>query len=41
MEMYKPDPVRSKQFWTILQDVWIKLYGSSYPTAAAINVSYD
>lgn len=37
-EMYKPDPVRSKAFWKALQDVWLKLYGSSYPTAAAINV---
>jgi len=36
-EMYKPDPVRSKAFWIALQDVWLKLYGSSFPTAAAIN----
>lgn len=35
--MYKPDEVRMKQFWTTLQEVWLKLYGSAYPTAAAIN----
>lgn len=38
LEMYKPDPDRCKAFWTALQDVWLKLYGSNYPTAAAINV---
>lgn len=37
MEMYKPEEQRMRQFWTALQDVWLKLYGSSYPTAAAIN----
>ncbi|KAI5637145.1 enoyl-CoA hydratase/isomerase domain-containing protein [Phthorimaea operculella] len=37
MEMYKPDPTRVKAFWTTLQDVWLKLFGSNYPTAAAIN----
>lgn len=36
-EMYKPDPVRVREFWLTLQECWIKLYGSSYPTAAAIN----
>lgn len=36
--MYKPDPERIKQFWTMLQEVWLKLYGSAYPTAAAIHV---
>lgn len=35
--MYKPDPQRMRDFWRNLQDVWIKLYGSSFPTAAAIN----
>ncbi len=39
LEMYNPQPDRCKAFWTALQDVWLKLYGSSYPTAAAINVS--
>lgn len=37
--MYNPQPDRLKAFWTSLQDVWLKLYGSPYPTAAAINVS--
>lgn len=36
-EMYKPEPKRMRAFWGSLQDVWIKLYGSSFPTAAAIN----
>lgn len=38
MEMYKPDPEKVKQFWSTLQEVWLKLYGSAYPTAAAISV---
>lgn len=38
MEMYKPDPKRVEQFWKTLQDVWIKLFSSPFPTAAAINV---
>ncbi|XP_031628189.1 enoyl-CoA delta isomerase 1, mitochondrial-like [Contarinia nasturtii] len=37
LEMYKPDPERVKLFWTTVQEVWLKLYGSVYPTAAAIN----
>lgn len=37
MEMYKSDEIRMSQFWRSLQDVWFKLYGSFYPTAAAIN----
>ncbi|CAG9793995.1 unnamed protein product [Diatraea saccharalis] len=37
MEMYKPDPKRVELFWTTLQGVWLKLFGSTYPTAAAIN----
>uniref|UniRef100_A0A336MF19 Enoyl-CoA delta isomerase 1, mitochondrial n=1 Tax=Culicoides sonorensis TaxID=179676 RepID=A0A336MF19_CULSO len=37
MEMYKPDLERAGNFWRTLQDVWLKLYGSSFPTAAAIN----
>ncbi|XP_059616498.1 enoyl-CoA delta isomerase 1, mitochondrial-like [Phlebotomus argentipes] len=37
MEMYKPDPERLKDFWTAVQDVWLKLFGSPFPTAAAIN----
>lgn len=37
MEMYKPKQERMKEFWTTLQDVWFKLYGSPFPTVAAIN----
>lgn len=37
MEMYKPDMKRVEEFWTTLQEVWIKLFGSSFITAAAIN----
>lgn len=37
MEMYKPDATRLREFWTTLQDVWLKLYGSPFATAAAIN----
>lgn len=37
MEMYKPKPERLKEFWSTLQDVWFKLYGSPFPTVAAIN----
>lgn len=37
MEMYKPEAERLREFWSTLQDVWLKLYGSPFPTAAAIN----
>lgn len=37
MEMYKPDQERLKSFWSTLQDTWIALYGTTFPTAAAIN----
>ncbi|XP_061714921.1 enoyl-CoA delta isomerase 1, mitochondrial-like [Cydia pomonella] len=37
MEMYKPDLKRAEQFWTTLQEVWIKLFGFKFATAAAIN----
>ncbi|KDR09023.1 enoyl-CoA delta isomerase 1, mitochondrial-like [Zootermopsis nevadensis] len=37
LEMYKPKQDRAVAFWTTLQDVWLKLFGSSYPTVAAIN----
>lgn len=37
LEMYKPNPDRVKNFWSTLQEVWLKLYGSGFPTAAAIN----
>lgn len=36
MELYKPDEERLKEFWSVLQDVWLKVYSSSFPTAAAI-----
>lgn len=38
LEMYQPDKERIRAFWTALQDTWLALYGSSVPTAAAINV---
>uniref|UniRef100_A0A1B6D044 Uncharacterized protein n=1 Tax=Clastoptera arizonana TaxID=38151 RepID=A0A1B6D044_9HEMI len=37
LEMYKPDKDRVCKFWTTLQDTWLKLYLSPYPTVAAIN----
>ncbi|XP_065160330.1 enoyl-CoA delta isomerase 1, mitochondrial-like [Atheta coriaria] len=37
MEMYKPDQERVKNFWSTLQDTWLKLYGLSTPTCAVIN----
>lgn len=40
MEMYKPDLKRAETFWTTLQEVWIKLFGSTFITAAAINVGF-
>lgn len=36
-EMYKPQGDRLREFWTTLQDAWISLYGSPYPTVAVIN----
>jgi Delta3-Delta2-enoyl-CoA isomerase len=40
MEMYKPDMKRVEEFWSTLQGVWLKLYGSNFVTAAAINVRW-
>ncbi|XP_022130101.2 enoyl-CoA delta isomerase 1, mitochondrial-like [Pieris rapae] len=37
MEMYKPDMKRAEQFWTTLQDVWLKLFETKLITAAAVN----
>ncbi|XP_055596907.1 enoyl-CoA delta isomerase 1, mitochondrial-like [Uranotaenia lowii] len=37
MEMYKQKPERMKEFWSTLQDVWFKLYGSPFATVAVIN----
>lgn len=39
MEMYQIKPDRGRQFWTALQEVWIKLYGSNKVYIAAINAS--
>ncbi|KAF5304090.1 hypothetical protein FQA39_LY01875 [Lamprigera yunnana] len=36
-ELLKPDKKRFRQFWDALLHVWIKLYGSSFPTVAIIN----
>ncbi|XP_028158553.1 enoyl-CoA delta isomerase 1, mitochondrial-like isoform X2 [Ostrinia furnacalis] len=35
-EMYKPETERMATFASTLQNLWLKLYGSPYPTAAAI-----
>jgi len=37
MEMYKPTLEKAQLFWTTLQDTWIKLYSTSFPTVAVIN----
>lgn len=37
MEMYNSQPERIRQFWSVLQDFWMKLYGSSKIYIAAIN----
>ena len=39
--MYKPNQERLRNFWVTLQDTWLALYGSSVPTAAAINVKAE
>ena len=39
LEIYKQKPEHVAAFWTTLQDMWLKLFGSSYPTVAAVNVS--
>ncbi|XP_023329613.1 enoyl-CoA delta isomerase 1, mitochondrial [Eurytemora carolleeae] len=36
-EMYKPDMVRLREFWSSLQDLYLALYGCRVPTVAAIN----
>ena len=38
MEMYDNKPDRIRQFWSALQEFWIKLYGSNKIYIAAINV---
>ncbi|CAG2063789.1 unnamed protein product, partial [Timema podura] len=37
LEMYRPKSDRIRLFWSKLQEMWLKLYGSAYPTVAAIN----
>lgn len=37
LEMYNSQPERIRQFWSALQDFWMKLYGSSKIYIAAIN----
>lgn len=37
MEFYKTNEERLTKFWTTLQDTWLKLYTSSFPTVALIN----
>lgn len=39
-ELYQPDQQRLRTMWTTLVSVWEKLYGSAYPTAAAVNVMH-
>jgi len=39
-EMYNTNEERLRIIWTELQNAWIALYGTSLPTAAAINVSW-
>lgn len=41
MEMYQCKRERCSQFWTALQEMWIKLYGSNKIYIAAINVSWN
>lgn len=40
MEMYKPTQEGLEKFWSTLQDTWLTLYGSDFPTVAAINVTF-
>ncbi|CAH1802708.1 unnamed protein product, partial [Owenia fusiformis] len=37
LEMYQPKEERLRQFWSTLQDVWLRLYGSPLVTIAAIS----
>lgn len=39
LEMYKKSPEHCAEFWKAVQDAWLKLYGSTKVTIAAINVS--
>ncbi|XP_064604771.1 enoyl-CoA delta isomerase 1, mitochondrial-like isoform X2 [Liolophura sinensis] len=37
MEMYQPEEARLREFWRNVQEIWLRLYGSSLITIAAIN----
>jgi len=37
LEMYQPKPERLPEFWKMVQEMWIKLYGCQLPVIAAIN----
>ncbi|RXN26639.1 enoyl- delta isomerase mitochondrial-like isoform X1 [Labeo rohita] len=39
LEMYKKSPEHCAEFWKAVQDAWLKLYGSTKVTIAAINGS--
>ncbi|TNN31070.1 Enoyl-CoA delta isomerase 1, mitochondrial [Liparis tanakae] len=39
MEIYGKSPERCGEFWRAVQEMWLKLYGSSMVTIAAINGS--
>jgi len=39
LEMYQKSPEHCAEFWKAVQDAWLKLYGSTKVTIAAINVS--
>jgi len=36
-EMYKPEEERLREFWSCVQELWIKLYSYKLPMAVAIN----
>jgi len=36
-EFYNPNPDRLAKFWTTLQDTWLTLYTTPFPTVAVIN----
>lgn len=36
-EVFKPEEEKIHAYWTLFQESWLKLYGSTFPTAALIN----
>ncbi|KAB0796012.1 hypothetical protein PPYR_10073 [Photinus pyralis] len=38
-ELCDPEPMRFRSFYTVAQNRWMQLYGSSFPTVALINGS--